>query len=349
MNAPLKPEQLAPERAQRQPASRDQPRLAQACVCCGSKDLQQSLAMVMPFAAQWALGLSPVQIDVDWGLRNVSGGGAHALCHTLCCARCGHLFVDIRSSEEEVIRLYQDYRSMSYTRGREAWESGYAQRNDALMADAAYLAETERFLAGHMPQKDGGLKLLDWGGDTGRNTPMKAQAHEIHILDLSGYQPYPPARPTSLKEAQAQYYDLVVCSNVLEHIPYPLDLLTQMTGCLHENSRLYLEVPLDELMRGPQDQRLKHKRYWYEHINFFSEASLRALVEAAGLRLLALDYVAVEVAGRAAVLMRAISCRSDDRSPVRIGADPLLAPTVHPGPSGHIKTKSRVRGNDDAR
>jgi hypothetical protein len=349
MNASLRLQQLAHERAKYPPAPIVRPRLAQACVCCGSNDLQRSPAILMPFVAQRALGLTPVRIGADWGLRDIPSGWAHALCNSLCCAQCGHLFLDIRFSEEEMARLYADYRGVDYARDREAWEPGYAQRNTALMAGATYLEETERFLAAQLPLNPEGLKVLDWGGDTGRNTPMKAQAREIHILDLSGRQPDPPARTVSLNEAQAQHYDLVVCSNVLEHIPYPLDLLHQISRCLHEHSRLYLEVPLEELMRGPQDQRLTRKRHWHEHINFFSESSLRALIDAAGLKLLAFDCVAVEIAGRAAVLMRSIGCRSDDRNPLLADTGPLRVRTRRSGRSGPININSSDRGGEYAR
>ena len=291
----------------------ERPRLAQACVCCGHNELWRQPAVLMPFVAQRALGLTPVEINPSWGLRDIPCGWAHALCNTLCCSRCGLVFLDIRFSDDEMNQLYADYRGEDYTRERDTWEPGYAQRNASLVAGVTYLEETERFLTAHLSTDRAELSLLDWGGDTGRNTPMRSRARDFHIVDLSGRIPDPPAVAVRIEQAQSRFYDLVVCSAVLEHVPYPLDLLNQIKPCLHPRSLLYLEVPLETLMNSPEADRWRLKRHWHEHINFYSADSLQALVQSAGLKVLALDSIAVEIAGLPVTLLRA-ACQLPSRS-----------------------------------
>ena len=55
---------------------------------------------------------------------------------------------------------------------------------------------------------------------------------------------------------------------------------------------LYIEVPFEKLMDSEQDV-LSNKRYWHEHINFYSELSLKKMIENSGLEIIkfeVLDY-----------------------------------------------------------
>jgi hypothetical protein len=68
---------------------------------------------------------------------------------------------------------------------------------------------------------------------------------------------------------------------------------------------LYLEVPHEALVRehpGSLDL-ASRKHHWHEHINFFTEASVLALIERAGLRLLDTLHLPIDLGVRKSALM----------------------------------------------
>ncbi len=65
-------------------------------------------------------------------------------------------------------------------------------------------------------------------------------------------------------------FDLIMATHVFEHIIDPLEQLKNLKSHLKNNGLMYLELPLDivGLFRRPP---------MYEHINFFSRSSIRAM------------------------------------------------------------------------
>ena len=106
----------------------------------------------------------------------------------------------------------------------------------------------------------------------------------------------------------SEKYDLIVCSNVLEHIPYPAEILGDIKACMDSDTILYLEVPLEEIMRDPFDGFYRNKRHWHEHINFFSEIALRRLIAACGLDVVGYKVLRVTSEGRVSTLFQ-LACR----------------------------------------
>jgi hypothetical protein len=108
--------------------------IAAACPCCTGTELHRSPAVLMPLVANRAFGWTPVEITPAWGFRHLKTGMAYALCNTMQCQACGLLFLDIRFDDEEMGRLYWNFRSEDYARQRDAFEPGYAEMNAAIQA-----------------------------------------------------------------------------------------------------------------------------------------------------------------------------------------------------------------------
>lgn len=263
-------------------------RIAHACVCCGSAALNRSPAVLMPFVAHRALGWAPVLIDESWGLKTIPSGNAYTVCNSLCCSECGFLFLDIRFSDRELGSLYNGYREEEYTALREHYEPGYRQRNALLNTGIAYLDAIEEFLT---PWLTFPLNVLDWGGDTGKNTPFRSAARHFRIYDISNKPVVAGAERIDKAAALAGSHDLIVSSNVLEHVSYPADVILEMRAAMGTSTVLYIEVPFEEIVRtssGPGDLH-RRKRHWHEHVNFFNETALRRLLAGCGLEILALN------------------------------------------------------------
>lgn len=281
--------------------------IAKQCVCCGSERLKKSPAILMPFVAHRALGWQPVEIDDSWGLNTIENGFAYTVCNSLYCNDCRFLFLDIRFSEEELNSLYDGYREKDYVDLRDHYEPGYRLRNDALNQGESYLPKVEAFLRPYLTTP---IRLLDWGGDTGKNSPFRSENAIMHIYDISNKPLVDGAQRVDKNMAVQTEYDLVVSSNVLEHVPYPADVIMDMKQAMGPETILYIEVPYEAIIRtveGAQDLHLK-KRHWHEHINFFSEESLRTLLQLCELEILALAHLSEDSHGHAVSLTQ-IACR----------------------------------------
>lgn len=280
-------------------------RIATQCVCCGSENLKSSPAVLMPFVSHRAFGWEPVVIDESWGLTTIKQGTSYSVCRTLYCDDCGFLFLDMRFSDRELANLYRDYRGPEYSALREHYEPGYTERNNRLNSGIAYIQEIENFLRPHLSFP---LSVLDWGGDTGKNTPFKSECESFDIYEISSKDVIAGGRLVSIEQAQATKYKLVVCSNVLEHVPYPGQLLSEITKTMAEQSVLYIEVPFEEIMQNSQADAYLRKRHWHEHINFYSERSLRSLLRDVGLEVVDLRQLKATAGGSASVLFQ-VACR----------------------------------------
>jgi len=262
-------------------------RIASRCVCCGSADLSRSPAILMPFVASRAFNWTPVEITPEWGLRTIRTGMAYPLCNSLQCQACGLLFLDLRFSEAEMAALYSGYRGEKYAALRESFEPGYAKLNAEILVYPYDTSEVEAFLASHVVSSP---RVLDWGGDTGANTPFRNTAAGVDIFDISDRPLTRGARRVGLGELQGAHYDLVVMSHILEHISEPAGPLQAVTGMLDETSVVYIEVPYEGLVAEAAASRelAPKKKYWHEHINFFTEEAVRKLIAGCGLEVIEL-------------------------------------------------------------
>lgn len=269
-------------------------RIASECVCCGSTDLNKTPAILMPFVAHRVFDWRPVRIDASWGLKTITSGYAYSICNSLFCNNCSFLFLDIRFSDKELNLLYAGYRDENYSRLRDFYEPGYYTSNNLLNQGISYIDKIEQFLFPHLQFP---VRLLDWGGDTGINSPFKDKSKYIHIYEISEKNPIEGASLVSKKKAFSEIYDLVICSNVLEHVSYPEDIILDIKKCMNSNTILYIEVPQEEIIRRySEDESIELKKFhWHEHINFFSKDSLINLMEKCNLIVIDYKELCVEI------------------------------------------------------
>lgn len=259
-------------------------KIAKRCVCCDGADLRASPAVLMPFLARRIFGWETTEVTEAWNMRDLAPGRVYGLCNTLACADCGLIFLDMRFDDEEMAALYHGYRGPDYCAVRERFEPGYGARNAALAEGSPYIPQIEAILASYVGSSP---RVLDWGGDTGLNTPFKGNTALHHVYDISDKAVVAGAERVGVEQAKSCGYDLVVSAQVLEHVPYPVDLLREMIGAMSAETVLYLEFPHEALMREPASMdRAGAKRHWHEHINFFSEAAVDAMMARAGLAVL---------------------------------------------------------------
>jgi SAM-dependent methyltransferase len=88
------------------------------------------------------------------------------------------------------------------------------------------------------------LSLLQAFG-LGRRT--NRSGHSNRTYPFAGFKTYTQATAISVEKIADCKYDLVSCTQVLEHVPYPVESVRQMVQVLQPGALFYLEVPLEGL------------------------------------------------------------------------------------------------------
>ena len=259
--------------------------------------MAKSPAILMPFVAHRVFGHTPVRIESTWGLRDLQPGMAYTLCNSLQCQYCGALFLDYRFSDKEMAALYADYRGEEYTQLRKHYEPGYADYHASYASRASYLDSVDVFLRPHLPAHP---VILDWGGGSGINTPLRHSAEQVYVHDISECALLEGVLRADPKFSVQQSYDLIVCSQVLEHVAWPTQVVQELVSLMQKDALLYLEVPYEGLMRMQPTSRMLHatKHHWHEHINFFTADALLEMVAQAGLAVVAFQEVDIALGWR---------------------------------------------------
>jgi SAM-dependent methyltransferase len=286
-----------------------------SCPCCLSKDSTARWAIVAPFLAHYAVGRPPF------------------LCKLLECSNCSFRFFNARLEPEEVTRLYSGYRGDQYFAARHRYEFWYSRKvNDGIGGDPAEITDRitamENFLLPHV--NNASLKsVLDYGGDRGQFIP-KSLGAEKFVFELSDAVPEPGInRIASEQELNQMKFDLIMALGVLEHLSDPSAILEQLRSTLNPGAFLVVAVPyerygigfagkgnlyrawLSTLLHIPPALiavdfystaarvRLEHIPPFglikcHEHLNFFNQKSMTALLQRSGFDVI--DSTVVNVA-----------------------------------------------------
>jgi 2-polyprenyl-3-methyl-5-hydroxy-6-metoxy-1,4-benzoquinol methylase len=168
----------------------------------------------------------------------------------------------------------------------EATESTYAERNERLVA----FWEDRRFVTQ-------GSRLLDVGAGSGhlaRSLKKRLPGIEILCVEESeslrnqlGRQGFAAAENLDSISSKRSF-DAVLLIEVIEHVPDPVDFLDHLRRHLDLEGRIFLTTPCGELRNG---SRATNAYDTPEHVQFFTEKSLRLAVKKAGFRDISYEYI----------------------------------------------------------
>jgi hypothetical protein len=239
--------------------------LADKCICCSGTNLACYYATLAPFIAYRIFGREDVMP-----------------CNSLLCNDCGCLFQAQRYTEAEMHKLYDDYRGAEYLATRERYEPGHTRVDAYFSRVVPYMDQIENLFT---PFLTFPVSILDWGGDDGHNAPFAQEERLLHVYDIGNKPVIAGALKVSDKIARFTKYDLIVCANLLEHVPYPAETLNVIKKSMDKHSVLYLELPYEPVMTRIKEFRQKRGegQIWHEHINAFSTHAIDALLERCGL------------------------------------------------------------------
>ena len=256
------------------------------CVICEGAIRRIKRALVSPFLAARIWNRRPFCVDL------------------VECKVCGFMFYNPRLDNAEAGRLYAGYRSEEYQRMRHASEPWYTVRFNAQLGSHAAYERRRPVLAAILRQHIGKREIrrvLDYGGDRGDLVRGLVDGAAAFVYDISGLSAVDGVTATcDPAECKA---DLVINSNVFEHVGFPRLLLEDIVKATPPGGTVFLEVPRESplglarvfrrvaqlgivaLARPALARHVLRPASLYlmhEHINYFSEQSLATLMRSCG-------------------------------------------------------------------
>jgi len=219
------------------------------------------------------------------------------------CGSCGFAFYNPRLEGSELQRLYADYRLDKYQRMRQATEPWYTPQFNFDLASPASYEKRRASLAPLLREHLGGRaiqRVLDHGGDRGDLVAGLIDGAEAFVYDISGIPA--AAGVTAVADPASCRPDLIINSNVLEHVGFPREIVGSILDAAG-GGLVFLEVPLEQpaglsriarrvaqigvmtaLHPGLARWLLRPASLYmmHEHINYWTENSLTTLFRACG-------------------------------------------------------------------
>lgn len=223
------------------------------------------------------------------------------------CTKCSFAFYDYRFSPEEEKKLYNLYRDNNYQKQREKYECWYTEKvNTALNNDKKYLREQQKIIAKIL--KDNGYNYfenaLDFGGNKGATFIERWGTKNKYSFDISQSEVLPNiTKVNNIEELFTLKLDFVMCNMTFEHLANPTEIIDIFTRIGDKNTVFYVEVPSEfpfnfnkfsifnniSLLFNPNFNKWRLFKYYLktknepfftmkEHINFYTQKSLKTLV-----------------------------------------------------------------------
>lgn len=287
-----------------------------ACPICGDRSGRRHAAPLAPFIRAW------VHPDWPWpvcSFRCCQGCGLGFFEQRFDASEMARLYGNYRSNDYLVCRR----------RFEPWYTAALNQANLSPGVIAARRSLLEAYLQQQLPEPEADRVIVDLGGDAGQFIPtaLGTACYVLESSDREPWPGV--SRIDSLEAVVPAEQLLLICAHVLEHLSDPVQFLDghlQQARGKAPRVVLYLEVPLERFRFGPGTGSSLYRAYlellqrpwlqglWkpldllslvarrflgvvvpplflklHEHINCFSEAALRRLIERLDLRLIDLQ------------------------------------------------------------
>lgn len=206
------------------------------------------------------------------------------------CQECTFVGPRREYGAEELLPLYEDYRSVRYNADRSIYEPNYSVIQDLVgKSDREVQSRLDNIasLLADVLDPTSVRTVIDWGGGDGRFVPLALRKSRVLIVEVSDEPLVDPSFVRLAKVPEGTTAEYIQVCHLLEHVSSPSALLAQVLRHASADAIIYLEVPLDrsteEVVRFQnQDGSVRHGIH--EHLNLFTIESLRRLGTSQGLR-----------------------------------------------------------------
>jgi hypothetical protein len=171
---------------------------------------------------------------------------------------------------------------------RSRCEPGYAFPNEVFSRGVPERGAIEAPLRDLINAEE--VSVLDWVGETGKNTPFSGKVLTVHDYEESGIKSaVPNVVNASRQRGFLPVYVLVILSNVLGRIPCPAQEIKSVVRYMSRLSILFVEVPCEAIrfnaFAQESPRQLSQRLHRHERINCFSRDSLASSLEASSLEI----------------------------------------------------------------
>lgn len=257
-------------------------KIVNECVCCKSERIQKKLGFFQPFISNKVMDYPVSQINIG----NSQPFFPILFTNSIKCLDCNFVFSQVRFEDAEMQKIYSSYRNDEYASLRNIFEPGYIEINKRIGKDPLEIKNRAEALYKFLQSEvdiNKIISVLDYGGDSGQHIPSFFSEAQKFVYDVSGVDAAEGV--TKITEDNKNTFDFVMCSNVLEHLPFPLQEFKAIEKWLHKDSIVFIDVPNE--MSDLED----HPTVFHEHINYFTEPSITALLEKYGFQIQKIETV----------------------------------------------------------
>jgi SAM-dependent methyltransferase len=195
------------------------------------------------------------------------------------CAACGFAYADRIPRQTVFDRYYREMSKYELAAGHETVSASAAPNYRAIVGEISdRLKRTDlRILdvgsgAGHLLAA---FKSAGFSNVRGFDPSVRCAeyARSTYGIEVVGY-------PISQMAHDGERYDLILLSSVLEHLRDLVPTVRSLVELLAPDGRIWFEVP--DAARFAEDVSVPFQQFSLEHINFFTQGSLRALLSRVG-------------------------------------------------------------------
>ena len=190
------------------------------------------------------------------------------------CLCCGLLFDDTELTEEDLNRYYRENNLYNFA---------HSEKLGITFEPIARFDKIIDLLISHNPEP---IRLLDVGCNRGA---FLSRCLERGFTDVAGVELSESARRTAtesglrvvghLDELSDFKPDCILMTQLLEHLLFPRKMLASLTA-FAPGALIFLEVPATE---AHFNQEIEWFRFFFEHLNHYTQGSLRTLGNTAGI------------------------------------------------------------------
>lgn len=235
--------------------------MSNKCILCGNENVAKRMAGFVPFLVERMFDSQYIESSFVY------------------CPDCDFYFSEYRPTPEQMAKLYANYRGEEYQKQRQKYEPYYTPEFNHAIGN---LDEVIKLRKKHLTWTldtfidVSELKnVVDYGGDNGQFIPDCLENSNRYVYELSDVDTIPGVKKINSKEELIQHkWDFIMCCHVLEHVSYPMDIISEISSIMTKGSYLYVEVPLEIYV---EKFNIGQPVPIHEHINFFRLKTMNQL------------------------------------------------------------------------
>jgi hypothetical protein len=231
-------------------------RYRHSCIACGAARPVKEWSVTSSFFAERALLAKPELISI------------------LKCSACGTQYFDLLITDEQLDRLYKDYRGAGYFKQRNRFEPWYTSDINSGMGGEVEMCKRRKALAAALDRagvRNDFRSVLDHGGDRGQML-RDLKADRKAVYEISGVASDPGIDAIREKDMRTANWDLILSCHVLEHLTFPARFVADLVSLGREGTFYFIEVPNEAVPKCAFNGTIAQRRWleWLiEHSGLF--------------------------------------------------------------------------------